>query len=186
MGFILGNKCPYCGSEHVERYHNSIVFDEETGTFRDPHSCFNCGLEFFVVFEYKEKGFERELSDWSPTYKHDGVCVCLSFCDEGLNGDYIEDDPDDVPLLRFTVYRSEDGTHDYDAVDDGSCCTMIPKNASDGVTGRACEFIHEKVVGLVLEGSSIKKICEDLSNIDAVQFSRETLWKAKQPLPKNV
>ena len=183
---IKGDKCPYCDSEVVEGFSKSIEFDDDTNTFKSPNECLNCGLEFYTVFEYSHKGFERMFSDWNAEYRQNGVCVCLTFCDEGLNGDYIEDDPDDVPLLRFSVYVYDEETKGYNAVDDGSYCTMVPRNVSDDVGRNACEFIHEKVVGLVLEGSSIKKIGEDLSNIDSSQFSRVAQCNAVPPLKRNV
>jgi hypothetical protein len=52
-----------------------------------------------------------------------------TFEDEGLNGTFDPDDPEDTPLLRFTIYRrEEDGA--YHPVDDCSYCTMVELGAS--------------------------------------------------------
>jgi len=75
------------------------------------------------------------------------VLVELEYLDEGNSGDYDETDPDDVPLVRFSLYRLYvDGvdndkfadvcdTCDYDpfewgAVRDGSYCTSIDARSS--------------------------------------------------------
>ena len=43
---------------------------------------------------------------------------------EGYSGDYNPEDPEDVPLLRFTVMRVTDNAT-WECVEDGSYCTEI-------------------------------------------------------------
>jgi hypothetical protein len=88
-------------------------------------------------------GLKPESGDYPIEIKsEDGlVLVELEYIGEGDCGDYDETDPDDVPLVRFSLYRMYvDGidndkfadvcdTCDYDhcewgAVRDGSYCTI--------------------------------------------------------------
>ncbi len=45
---------------------------------------------------------------------------------EGVSGDYNPDDPDDIPLLRFTISRvATPLSGEYEPVEDASYCTMV-------------------------------------------------------------
>lgn len=76
---------------------------------------------------------------------------------EGLEGDYIGDDPDDINLLRFdlSVRKSPQGKWD-DQVPDTSFCTRIPAMASDAqLRGRLVRMVldfENKGYGAVLNG----------------------------------
>lgn len=58
------------------------------------------------------------------------LALDLEFIGEGNSGDYDEDDPDDVPLMRFTLLQREEGyaeeeVRDFEAVSDCSYSTNI-------------------------------------------------------------
>jgi len=63
---------------------------------------------------------------------------------EGLDGDYDEDDPNDVPLLRMSVYM-DNGKY----VERSSYCTMLDARMDTailfGVMGRMMDMLHRAV-----------------------------------------
>ena len=62
------------------------------------------------------------------------IKVEMAYIGEGYNGDYDENNPEDKPLLRFYTYiNTHHGTDDsnsfWEDLEDGSCCTTIPKDS---------------------------------------------------------
>ena len=88
------------------------------------------------------------------------ISVELEDIGEGLSGDYDPEDKDDIPLLRFTVL--EDG----EPVEDASYCTQVPTIISITEATKIMEAIMNEVHDPVVQGLSIKKMCEHLSWID--------------------
>ena len=93
------------------------------------------------------------------------VKVEIEWIGEGLEGDYYDDDPEDIPLLRFSVYRREEGG-EWEAVDDSSYCTQLSATVHPDTARRAVEYIMTWVKESLDGDHSIKKICERLSWID--------------------
>lgn len=94
------------------------------------------------------------------------IMVELEDIGEGYNGDWNADNPNDIPLLRFTVSRIENG--EPQQIDDASYCTLI--NAITTTTEqrqRALETIMDRVYDPATAGRSIKRLCEGLSWMDA-------------------
>ena len=85
------------------------------------------------------------------------VTVQFENLEEGLRGDYNPNDPDDINLLRFTVYK------DGEEVEDASYCTEIPADANVVDVMNAAERILKEVYAPLQSGHSIKKLCEALS-----------------------
>lgn len=92
--------------------------------------------------------------------EHDNIKVVLEHIGEGINGEFDPEDPNDVPLIRFTIYK------DGEQVDDASYCT----NLSIHEDRLQLEEIAMEILGCVylplLHGQSIKKMCEKLSHIE--------------------
>lgn len=80
---------------------------------------------------------------------------------EGWSGDYDETDPDDMPLLRFSVYR------DGEQVDDASYCTRMPINAPDWMLWRGLQLILD-----ACDDPSPKRRLEELSWLSPADFER--------------
>lgn len=110
---------------------------------------------------------------------HSGnVRVEIEWIGEGIQGDYDEDDSEDIPLLRFSVYKREEGDY-WEEVDDASYCTQLPATIHPNIARRAARYIMDWVEAPLKEGYSIKKICERLSWLDV-----ETLTPgSKKKLP---
>ena len=89
-----------------------------------------------------------------------GVTVELDDIGEGLSGDYDPKDKDDVPLLRFTVLKGNE------PVEDASYCTQVPTNITIVEATKILGAIMNEVLEPIMQGHSIKKMCERLSCID--------------------
>ena len=83
---------------------------------------------------------------------------------EGLCGDYDENDPEDIELLRFYVLRKVDG--EWVQVDDASYCTMFPVSTTEEQKMKALEYLMWWFYEPVKAGHSVKKLGERLSWID--------------------
>jgi len=91
---------------------------------------------------------------------------------EGRCGDYDPDDPDDVNLLRFSVYYLCDEIA-WVPVDDASYCTQLPANTSREILEQATRRIMDEVEDAVRSGDSVKKMCEELSWMSPDWFKEE-------------
>lgn len=81
--------------------------------------------------------------------------------DEGLNGTYDPEDPDDYPLLRFTIYqRQEDDA--YHPVEDCSYCTLVERGVSQDVLLGA----GSAILRLFIMSESKKRAMEMMSWLD--------------------
>lgn len=80
---------------------------------------------------------------------------------EGWSGDYDPDDPDDVRLLRFTVYKIDFG--EWSPIDDASYCTMLPVDTPKKSLHKALKLIMDIIYFDATTGHSIKKKSEALS-----------------------
>ena len=107
--------------------------------------------------------------------------VVLEWIGEGNSGDYDPSDPEDCPLLRFSVSRwykvgesPKNYFADYDAnhvfesdefvqVSDASYCTQLDARAPRAKLEKAAQIILDHVEGDVASETSIKRICEQLS-----------------------
>jgi hypothetical protein len=99
---------------------------------------------------------------------------------EGWSGDWQHDDPNDEPLLRFTVYYLTlapiyDTTADYyeatvqvgytshwEELDDASYCTMMPYDTHSYALIKAANFILNEIDGAI-DTRNYKRILEALS-----------------------
>lgn len=92
------------------------------------------------------------------------VKVLVEWMGEGWDGDYDGNNPNDVPFLRFSVSKWHGDF--WEAIDDSSYCTLLPATIDGDMAMEAAKQILSRVEATVLEGGSIKKICEKLSWID--------------------
>ena len=90
-----------------------------------------------------------------------GVEVEIDNIGEGLCGDYDPTDPEDVNLLRFWI--SVDGEY----VEDASYCTCIKADADQSDIQKCADLILETVYEPLMNGESIKHICEQFSYLTA-------------------
>lgn len=92
------------------------------------------------------------------TIERDGLRLALEYIGEGKDGSYDPDDPNDTPLLRFDVYRLEEG--EWVDVENASYCTQIPATCTQQQAQEAAEYLFNQVA---MGGSSMKRLCEQLS-----------------------
>jgi hypothetical protein len=124
----------------------------------------------------------------SEYVSEDGVVkVELEDLGEGRGGDYDTDDPEDEPLLRFTVYRFyqagervEPGYTDWLreraeqdgwlAVSAASYCTRLRADLPQEAQDRAGRYLLARVEDDVRRQRSVKKSCEGLSWIEEARL----------------
>ncbi len=80
---------------------------------------------------------------------------------EGYNGDYNPDDPEDKLLMRFDVFKFEN--KEWVEVDNSSYCTELPSDLDPEKAHRVLSLIMMEVADDVRANISIKKKCEWLS-----------------------
>ncbi len=123
--------------------------------------------------------YDKLAGDWAGDFetwnKDHTVMVEWEYLDEGMDGDFDEDDPDDYPHLRFSVYKrgfnasKEDDKNPIEAIDDSSYCTTMPISVKKDTLVKLAKYILMMVEDDVKSGKSIKKCCERLSWIDEGQ-----------------
>lgn len=109
---------------------------------------------------YEDYGIVGDEAEGDVVASCEDVDVVLEDLGEGRNGEYDESDPEDVPLLRFTVFK------DGEQVEDASYCTTIPTSASRAEQFQIAFNILSQVYEDVQAGNSVKKLCESLSHIN--------------------
>jgi hypothetical protein len=88
---------------------------------------------------------------------------------EGWDGDFDPDDPTDMELLRFSVYRLENG--EWVEVEDSSYCTRTPVGTSEAIRQRLLEGLMDEFHDEVVAGHSVKKLGERMSWINPSWFN---------------
>ncbi len=102
------------------------------------------------------------------------VAVEWEYLEEGYCGDYDEDDPEDEPLLRFTVSQRESGKNGpFRQVDDASYCTHVSAFTPQKILRQYLILILDEVYDEVVAGNSIKRICERISWIGSGHPERD-------------
>ena len=94
----------------------------------------------------------------------DGVMVEWVRHKEGRNGAYKADESRGVELLSFDVSRITD--NGVEEVSDLSYCSQVPATTDKAELQRLLEILMDQVYDPVKTGTSIKRICEDLSGIE--------------------
>lgn len=111
--------------------------------------------------------------------RFNNVVVELYWCGEGWCGDYDEDDPHDLKLMRFDVslVLPDGKCHE---VDDASYCTQIAVSDPDEVKRKALAYITEQYAAALSSARdgyipSVKRLGEHLSWIGPHWFAGDTV-----------
>jgi hypothetical protein len=115
------------------------------------------------------------------------VCVSWVELGEGYNGDYDEEDPEDVELLRFDVLvrgplielhglESERAYGEWANARDSSYCTLFPVESTPEQRERGLHIIMDRIYAPLMMGLSIKKVCQELSWIEPAWIKEEAKW----------
>jgi hypothetical protein len=100
----------------------------------------------------------------------DGFLVEWVSLGEGNLGYYNPEDPEDQELLRFDVSRrDEDG--EWEQIQDGSYCTLMPVDTSSEILQAALSYILREIGG----GFNIKRRLEQLSWLSPEDFPKPQL-----------
>lgn len=84
---------------------------------------------------------------------------------EGIYGDYNPEDPEDVNLLRFDVYKRRSAKDQWEEVEDASYCTRVEANTPMNVLERKLRIIYDRYADAIESDydASVKKLGEELS-----------------------
>ena len=97
--------------------------------------------------------------------ERDGFRVEWVSLGEGNFGDYNPADPEDQELLRFDVSR-QDENGQWEQIQDGSYCTLMPVDTSSEILRAALNYILVEIGG----GFNIKRRLEQLSWLSPEDF----------------
>jgi len=117
----------------------------------------------------------------------DHVRIDLTDIGEGIDGDYDEEDPTDVPLFRFDVFVDETlanvngclndksfglgiGGVEWYIPQDTSYCTQLPTDLTEAEKKMALGILMDQIYDAVLSGSP-KKTCEWMSWISLLELA---------------
>ena len=100
------------------------------------------------------------------TLEHGDFRVVWEWIGEGYEGDYNESDPDDVPLLRFSCDKKEDG--EWEGLSDASYCTHMPITSSVELLAQGAGIILE-----VIKKASYKRRLQELSWLSPKDFKED-------------
>ena len=99
-----------------------------------------------------------------PSIIRNGVKIDWVNLDEGYDGDYDPENPDDVNLLRFDVSKFDTKSNEWTEVEDGSYCTQVPANANHATLRRILTSFMNEIYDDVFSVGKAKRKCEMLSH----------------------
>lgn len=114
------------------------------------------GLSNDNIFPFETLHFDKEIFIIKNNYK-----FSLYYIGEGVNGDFDNSDPDDTPLLRYSIDEWHDGA--WQSIENTSYCTQLPCSINLITAYAALEHIADKVIPFFNSNSSHKRICEQMS-----------------------
>ena len=137
--------------------------------------CPNCGKELIRLEPYIGETYEAwcdtcgiNITLWPDdetpvSIENDVVRADWYDAGEGICGDYNPEDPDDIPLLRFDIYKKEG--EDWVEVDDASYCTRMPADSSLELLVHSLYIIFKEYNNVLKDDpdTSVKKLGEALS-----------------------
>jgi hypothetical protein len=91
---------------------------------------------------------------------------------EGLCGDYNENDPEDVPLLRFDMYSRKNPKSRWQEPNDSSYCTRVHAEITSKQRKEVLTLLIAEVEDLAWDWN-VKKLCERLSYIQCQPLDKK-------------
>ena len=98
-----------------------------------------------------------------PSIIRNGVKIDWVNLDEGFDGDYDPENPDDKNLLRFDVSKLDAETNEWTEVEDGSYCTQVPADTNHATLRRILTSFMNEIYDDVVSVGKAKRTCEMLS-----------------------
>lgn len=130
-------------------------------------------LEYVYSTAHPDKPWFVRTLDGCLKASNSWLQVVIENLDEGISGDYNPEDPDDINLLRFSVYVLR--THHWEAVDDASYCTNLAADTDPKILERAAALLFKEYYNALNSDRavSVKKLGEQLSHISADWFGSD-------------
>jgi hypothetical protein len=108
-------------------------------------------------------------SSWAQPYIY-SMAVCpfgsaghelfrleMEWIGEGIQGEYDNSDPKDVPLLRFQLLKWNEGYHEFECIEDTSYCTQIPAWSDAKDLQTICNMLLGRFMTAAWKGESLKQ-----------------------------
>lgn len=116
---------------------------------------------------------QKAIDDFDDVEVIEGdVKVVFQYMGEGLSGDY-GDSEDDIPMLRFDIYRKDYTDYgvdhpdwDWDALEGGSYCTTLCIDTPKEMLEKMAQYILDVVKNHIKTGQGVKFIASGLSHIN--------------------
>lgn len=113
-----------------------------------------------------------EFKDITVTGK--SIKIEVSYDREGLNGDFVPENPDDIPLLRFHVFLKEDSQFEDEPIH--SVCTQVsaetPARRVKHIAKRWTEILENSAK---LNRKSVERMADSLSNRDESGYGNKSV-----------
>ena len=96
------------------------------------------------------------------------VMVEWNWVGKGITGEYQENDPDDVPLLSFTICSCpnvDTSSRHWEPISNASYGTQIHIDTPRTILEKLAQKIMDKVYNEIQAGNSIKETCQELCRI---------------------
>lgn len=102
-----------------------------------------------------------------PSIENDAKTVRIEWTDlgEGKDGDYNFSDPNDIPYLRFDVFKWNHKYHNWDMPNNASYCTRVPRGTDTKTLNELLHILMKECEDAVLADTH-KKILEKFSWIN--------------------
>jgi len=97
-------------------------------------------------------------------YEQGDVRVEWDDIGEGVSGDYNDNDPDDIALLRF-YFATRNSAGEWEDLENGSYCTRFPVDSTPQQRAQALELLMDRAYDDILAGN-YKRTIEELSWIE--------------------
>ena len=101
--------------------------------------------------------------DGLPSIIRGVVRIDWTNLDEGYDGDYDPENPDDVNLLRFDVSVANLDKSSWEEVEDGSYCTQVPAHTHPETLKRILVSFMDYIYDDIVSVQKSKRKCEQLS-----------------------
>jgi hypothetical protein len=148
------------------------------------------GLLYLLEMEGTESDYEFSFVDID--LERGPLLGTLEWIGEGLDGDYYEDDPNDEPLLRFSVYIRVDDPDailanpewPYEPITDTSNCTMLDAREDRELLTYALALMMDRVAGAFIADDEydhgLKRTCEDLAGLTVGEVRKVKLQAERE------
>lgn len=106
-------------------------------------------IEYDETLSYREYSYTPNDSETKMLISDERIKVFWEYIGEGLHGDYNKDDPEDIPLLRYSAEYKNNETDEWEYID--GYCTTVPVDTPESELKKKLEVIFKTLRTLYKE-----------------------------------